>query len=67
MFAYIKGTVEDINENGIVIVSNDIGFDIVDNLDMDGVKVAYQGIAGAYQQQAAMEYFGENAEYINVP
>lgn len=48
-------------------VNNDIGFDIVDKLDMDGIKVAYQGIAGAYQQQAAMEYFGENAEYINVP
>lgn len=48
-------------------VNNDIGFDIVDKLDTDGVKVAYQGIAGAYQQQAAMEYFGENAEYINVP
>ncbi len=29
MFAYIKGTVEDINENGIVIESNDIGFDIL--------------------------------------
>lgn len=29
MFAYIKGTVEDINENGIVIESNNIGFDIL--------------------------------------
>lgn len=48
-------------------VNNDIGFDIVDQLDIDDVKVAYQGLPGAYGQQAATEYFGENAEYINVP
>lgn len=48
-------------------VNNDIGFDIVDKLDMEDVKVAYQGLPGAYGQQAAKEYFGEQAEYINVP
>ncbi len=48
-------------------VNNDIGFDIVDELDMEDVKVAYQGLPGAYGQQAATEYFGDNAEYINVP
>ena len=48
-------------------VNNDIGFDIVDELDMDDVKVAYQGLPGAYGQQAATEYFGEKAEYVNVP
>lgn len=48
-------------------INNDIGFDIVDRLDIEEVKVAYQGLPGAYGQQAATEYFGENAEYINVP
>ena len=47
-------------------VNNDIGFDIVDKIPMDGAKVVYQGIPGAYSQQAATEYFGDKAEYLNV-
>lgn len=47
-------------------VNNDIGFDIVDSLDCEGARVVYQGLPGAYGQQAATEYFGEKAEYINV-
>ena len=41
-------------------------FDIVDKIPMDGAKVVYQGIPGAYSQQAATEYFGDKAEYLNV-
>lgn len=47
-------------------VNNDIGFDIVDELPKDDITVVYQGIAGAYGQQAATEYFGEKATYCNV-
>lgn len=52
-----------LNEEG---VNNDIGFDIVDELPKKDVTVVYQGIAGAYSQQAATEYFGDNATYCNV-
>lgn len=48
-------------------VNNDIGFDIVEGLPREDITVVYQGIAGAYQQQAATEYFGEKAEYCSVP
>ena len=49
-----------------VIINNDIGFDIISKLPMENVKVVYQGIDGAYSQQAAMSYFGDNATYHNV-
>ncbi|MFQ9514870.1 MAG: bifunctional chorismate mutase/prephenate dehydratase [Eubacterium sp.] len=48
-------------------VNDDIGFDIVEELPMDDIKVVYQGIPGAYQQQAAVEYFDGKAEYCSVP
>ena len=47
-------------------INNDIGFDIISKLPMENVKVVYQGIDGAYSQQAAMSYFGDNATYHNV-
>jgi chorismate mutase/prephenate dehydratase len=53
-----------LNEEGI---NNDIGFDIVAEIPKQDVKVVYQGIPGAYQQQAAKEYFGDGAEYCSVP
>lgn len=52
-----------LNEEG---VNNDIGFDVVDELPIDEVKVVYQGLPGAYSQQAATEYFGEKADFCNV-
>lgn len=47
-------------------VNNDIGFDIVENIPKQDVTVVYQGIEGAYSQQAANEYFGDNVKYLNV-
>ncbi len=47
-------------------VNTDIGFDVVDELPMDDVKVVYQGLPGAYSQQAAYEYFGEDTDFSNV-
>ncbi len=47
-------------------VNNDIGFDVVDELPKEDVTVVYQGIPGAYSQQAATEYFGNKAEYLCV-
>lgn len=47
-------------------VNNDIGFDIVENIPKKDITVVYQGIEGAYSQQAANEYFGDSVKYINV-
>ncbi len=47
-------------------VNNDIGFDIVENIPKQDITVVYQGIEGAYSQQAANEYLGDNVKYLNV-
>ena len=43
-------------------INNDIGFEMLDEIPKDNVKVVYQGIPGAYGQQATLAYFGENAD-----
>lgn len=43
-------------------------FEEVDALDIhEGTKVVYQGIPGAYQEQAMVKYFGENVKNFSVP
>lgn len=41
-------------------------FVMVDQLEMDNVRVVYQGVEGAYSQQAMFEYFGENVNHFHV-
>lgn len=43
-----------------------MGFEIIDDVPKENVRVAYQGIAGAYSQQAAGEYFGDDVTYEHV-
>ena len=42
-------------------------FNYVDRLWKDDVKVAYQGITGAYSHEALRSYFGEYVDEYNVP
>lgn len=43
-------------------------FEEVDALDIhEDTKVVYQGIPGAYQEQAMVKYFGENVKNFSVP
>lgn len=37
-----------------------------EDLDKDGKKICYAGVPGAYAEAAAMKYFGENADLMNV-
>lgn len=41
-------------------VNNDIGFEMVDNVPKENVEVVYQGMPGAYSQQATHKYFGSD-------
>ncbi len=41
-------------------------FVMVDQLDMEGVRVVYQGVEGAYSQQAMFEYFGDDVKHFHV-
>lgn len=51
-------------ENGIVDLPE---FEKVDYIDKKDVKVVYQGVPGAYSNQAMMNYFGENVDNMMVP
>lgn len=44
----------------------ELGFKQVTQLPMDGVQIVYQGVEGAYSHQAALAYFGENADCRHV-
>ncbi len=45
----------------------DLGYQQVEMLPMEGVRVVYQGVEGAYSHAAALQYFGEEAEIYHVP
>ena len=51
-------------ENGIVDLPE---FKKVDYIDKKNVKVVYQGVPGAYSNQAMLNYFGENVDNMMVP
>ena len=40
------------------------GFEKIDRIPVENARVVYQGVEGAYSHQAAMEYFGEDADVV---
>ncbi len=44
----------------------ELGFKQIECLPMEGVRVVYQGVEGAYSHEAAMAYFGETADCHHV-
>lgn len=44
----------------------DLGFRQVEAIPTRGVKVVYQGVEGAYSHEAALAYFGEDADVCHV-
>ncbi|MDD7642759.1 MAG: prephenate dehydratase [bacterium] len=44
----------------------ELGFTEIPSLHMDGIRVVYQGVEGAYAHQALAAYFGEETECFNV-
>ena len=43
-----------------------LGFERLDQLPLEGVRVVHQGVEGAYSHAAAIQYFGEKAEIYHV-
>jgi len=41
-------------------------FVMVDDLERENIRVVYQGVEGAYAQQAMFEYFGEHVNHFHV-
>lgn len=52
-----------LEQNG---VSGSLDFECVDTLEKENVRVVYQGLEGAYAHQAALEYFGAEADCFHV-
>lgn len=44
----------------------DLGFQKVGALRMEGVRVVYQGVEGAYQHAATLQYFGDHVDAYHV-
>lgn len=42
--------------------SDSFGFTRVDRFDFNGARIVFQGVAGAYSQQAMLEFFGEDCD-----
>lgn len=45
----------------------DFGFRLLESLPTSGVRIVYQGVEGAYSQEAALKFFGEQADVYHVP
>lgn len=44
----------------------ELGFQRVEKLPKEGVRIAYQGLEGSYGHAAALRYFGEDADLFHV-
>ena len=44
----------------------DTGFQKIDRIPVEGARVVYQGVEGAYSHEASMAYFGEDADTFHV-
>jgi len=44
-----------------------LGFEEVEDLKKDGIRVVFQGVEGAYSHAAVRTYFGEQADAYHVP
>jgi chorismate mutase/prephenate dehydratase len=53
-----------LSENGIPMQTL---FGSVEGLTTEGCKVVYQGVEGAYSQQAMLQFFGEQVDNFHVP
>ena len=42
-------------------------YEAIDEIKKDGVRIVYQGIPGAYTQEAACNFFGEDCDNYDVP
>ena len=45
----------------------DTGFSMVEHLKLEGARIVYQGVEGAYSHGAALQYFGDHADMYHVP
>lgn len=52
-----------LTEHGVV---EELGFSCVQQLDFENCRIVFQGVQGAYSQQAMMEYFGKNCDSYHV-
>ena len=52
-----------LTEHGL---TEDLGFEEVEQLDYKNSKIVFQGVEGAYSQLAMREYFGDNCDSYNV-